>query len=446
MSRDWSSLSDRALHNAEAIKSSSILSIDRDDESASFMGSSGDLYHVTLESCTCIAFSRCSNDPCKHMIRLAQELGCFSEMCCQTPPAKKTRPGKKAHAPLVLSDYVVVDLETTDKYINTAGILDFGAARISNGRVVDTFSMLANPGIPNKAEHINHISADMISAAPPVIDVLQLFLDFIGDSPVVGYNINSFDSCLIYDQSVLCFDRPFTNDIVDVYLLSHRTNNAHYKLSELCSLYNIENEQAHRALSDALCTHKLYEILKHYIYLGEPHPASFALGGYSDSIIYDNILRITADSAQNVVLKSNKTGSSIFMFGSLAFTIKMNSRSQYIETPAADAGEFVSLISGASSAKSGYRFPIACDKETAPVYEEMILAVYEQRKSSAAVEHFGCCNDFVRCSDARECLHKDNTEYLGCYYRQNLEAGRIFYGKNRNVESFKSSSPDQKKA
>ena len=46
---------------------------------------------------------------------------------------------------------------------------------------------------------------------------------------------------------------------------------------------------------------------------------------------------------------------------------------------------------------------------------------------------FACCSDFVRCSDARECLHQTDIFYNHCYYRENLEAGRIFYGKNKNI-------------
>lgn len=45
-------------------------------------------------------------------------------------------------------------------------------------------------------------------------------------------------------------------------------------------------------------------------------------------------------------------------------------------------------------------------------------------------ELFGCCSLNEECSDARECLHKSNSDYDGCMYRKNLEAGRIFYGKN----------------
>ena len=40
---------------------------------------------------------------------------------------------------------------------------------------------------------------------------------------------------------------------------------------------------------------------------------------------------------------------------------------------------------------------------------------------------------FERCSDAGACLHPHEVFYNHCMYRDNLEAGRIFYGKNRTV-------------
>lgn len=49
-------------------------------------------------------------------------------------------------------------------------------------------------------------------------------------------------------------------------------------------------------------------------------------------------------------------------------------------------------------------------------------------------EEFACCNDFLKCSDAKQCLYPQDRFYNGCYYRKNLEAGHIFYGKNKNIE------------
>lgn len=51
----------------------------------------------------------------------------------------------------------------------------------------------------------------------------------------------------------------------------------------------------------------------------------------------------------------------------------------------------------------------------------------------------GCCSNFRECSDAMACIYKATTHpllnelYDRCTYRQRLEKGICFYGKNRNV-------------
>ena len=47
---------------------------------------------------------------------------------------------------------------------------------------------------------------------------------------------------------------------------------------------------------------------------------------------------------------------------------------------------------------------------------------------------FGCCSSFEKCSDAKKCLHENKLYSKACMYRGNLDEGRIFYGKNRNVD------------
>lgn len=49
-------------------------------------------------------------------------------------------------------------------------------------------------------------------------------------------------------------------------------------------------------------------------------------------------------------------------------------------------------------------------------------------------ETFGCCNDFMRCSEAECCIHQNDRFYNGCTYRTNLEQGKIFYGSKRNID------------
>ena len=47
---------------------------------------------------------------------------------------------------------------------------------------------------------------------------------------------------------------------------------------------------------------------------------------------------------------------------------------------------------------------------------------------------FGCCSNYIKCSDERHCIHPDPAYATACQYRKNLESGHIFYGKNKNIQ------------
>lgn len=49
-------------------------------------------------------------------------------------------------------------------------------------------------------------------------------------------------------------------------------------------------------------------------------------------------------------------------------------------------------------------------------------------------KEYDCCSRYLECSDAKTCIHPDRIMALGCGYRKILHSGRIFYGKNRNVD------------
>lgn len=69
-----------------------------------------------------------------------------------------------------------------------------------------------------------------------------------------------------------------------------------------------------------------------------------------------------------------------------------------------------------------------------------IKAVFERCYLDESVESFSCCSRYEECSDEKKCIHPDIKFAKGCYYKMNLENGRIFYGKNRNTEHLP--SPD----
>lgn len=61
-------------------------------------------------------------------------------------------------------------------------------------------------------------------------------------------------------------------------------------------------------------------------------------------------------------------------------------------------------------------------------------AIRASLKDCIAKYHtWDCCGYYVECSDARKCVHPNPYESIGCRYKRNLLAGKIFYGKNKNI-------------
>lgn len=62
------------------------------------------------------------------------------------------------------------------------------------------------------------------------------------------------------------------------------------------------------------------------------------------------------------------------------------------------------------------------------------LTIFNIKNYDTQAKSFGCCNLFVDCSDAKKCVHENKLYATACMYRRNLEAGKIFYGKNKNID------------
>lgn len=56
------------------------------------------------------------------------------------------------------------------------------------------------------------------------------------------------------------------------------------------------------------------------------------------------------------------------------------------------------------------------------------------RRQLLSYHTFDCCGRYMQCSDAMRCIHPNPIDALGCTYKKHLQQGRIFYGKNRNID------------
>lgn len=162
--------------------------------------------------------------------------------------------------------YVVFDLETTGLSCYGNEIIEIGAIKVENNRVVNTYSSFVKPknNIPYYITRINGISNQMVSKAPGIDCALTEFLEFTGDYPLLGHNIISFDMKFINEASEVLFGKGIQNDYIDTLLLSrkHLQSLKSHSLSNLCQYFDIDTEGAHRALVDCEMTNRLYKAMR----------------------------------------------------------------------------------------------------------------------------------------------------------------------------------------
>ncbi len=149
--------------------------------------------------------------------------------------------------------------------------------------------------------------------------------------------------------------------------------------------------------------------------------------------IFNNIKKILTAEGKDifyVTLKKNKADYTINFFKTAAIKIKSGKKNYfYIKAEPGDLPEEYKL-QVLKSMPGFVRFEL---NENQDFNELSNILGFLYDRSIVAPIIFGCCNSFILCSDAKKCVNKDPILALGCMYRENLEKGRIFYGKNRNV-------------
>ena len=161
-------------------------------------------------------------------------------------------------------DYTVVDIETTGTSSAASEIIEIGALCVRNNEIADEFSKLIKPyrPIPLYITNLTGITNADVENADPIERVLPELLRFAGGDIIVGHNV-SFDMNFIRDRAEY-FGQSFGNDFVDTLRLSRKYNRglSSHKLSVLAEYYGITNDDAHRALSDCLTTHRIFQEIK----------------------------------------------------------------------------------------------------------------------------------------------------------------------------------------
>jgi hypothetical protein len=128
----------------------------------------------------------------------------------------------------------------------------------------------------------------------------------------------------------------------------------------------------------------------------------------------------------------NKDGSISIKAKSILFAkIKVAKNSSYVEVKPEYEKSFPNHKAERAS-DHWCRIPINGIDEALSLSEPLSV-VYMKVLSGLGGETFGCCHRYVECSDALRCTNPDFMASLACMYKKNLDAGRVFYGKNKNI-------------
>lgn len=163
-----------------------------------------------------------------------------------------------------VSDYVVLDLETTGLDPARDQIIEVGALRVRDGQTVDSFQSLVKPSYPidEFITELTGITNAMLETAPNIRDVLPALMAFIGEDIVMGHNVN-FDVNFIYDNCERQGLPSFSNDFVDTMRISRRLypQERHHRLCDITERLSIHVPSAHRALADVETTKACYDAM-----------------------------------------------------------------------------------------------------------------------------------------------------------------------------------------
>lgn len=152
--------------------------------------------------------------------------------------------------------YVSLDIETTGLDVERDGITEIGIVKFRDREVISTWSSLVNPQryIPYKIQRLTGITPEEVKGAPTIPTLLPRVVEFVGEAPVIGHNIQ-FDLGFLRQHRILQ-----QNPSIDTFELASILipEAPRYSLTVLTETLGIEMAQAHRALSDAVATKDLF--------------------------------------------------------------------------------------------------------------------------------------------------------------------------------------------
>ena len=188
------------------------------------------------------------------------------------------------------SDYVVIDTETTGLDYEFCDIIEVCAIRYSHGQPLDTFTSLIQPRpfmtededtgkfvteyVDGFISDLTGITNEMLETAPKPAEIIPSFVSFVGNSVLIGHNVN-FDVNFLYDAAER-LGLTLSNNFIDTLRISRKIfpDLPHHRLHDIAYACHVEPTGEHRAKADCLTTAQCYEAMRKLV-LAQQSECSF---------------------------------------------------------------------------------------------------------------------------------------------------------------------------
>ena len=152
--------------------------------------------------------------------------------------------------------FISLDLEMTGLDPDRDSIIEVGAVKFSQARVLETLQTFVNPNreIPEFIQRLTNISQGQVKNAPQFSSISDELSNFVGNYPIIGHNIQ-FDLRFLDNHGLSLLNTKYdTWDLASIFL----PDIPEYSLAYLTKYLEVGHISPHRALDDADATREVF--------------------------------------------------------------------------------------------------------------------------------------------------------------------------------------------
>ena len=156
--------------------------------------------------------------------------------------------------------FCFVDIESSGADPRVSQVLEIGAIKYRNGKVLDRFeSYVRASNVPEIIQEITGITPEELYDAPQEKEVLEEFRKFLGNSIFVAHNVGFDYTFLDYCYCNFFGVGLYNQKLCTIELAKRSIVSPRYGLNFLNDFLGIHTTQVHRAYADAYTCMKIFE-------------------------------------------------------------------------------------------------------------------------------------------------------------------------------------------